>query len=88
MRRPQVLAFYERLGMPLPERVPLMLVDGPALNEAGTREGARPGGPAFHTRGLTLCQVRARCRAGGRPGCPRPAWVAREFEHFVTSMLG
>jgi len=77
-----VLAFYERLGMPLPERVPLMLVDGPALNEAGTREGARPGGPAFHTRGLTLCQVRACCRAGGRPGCPRPPWAAREFEHF------
>ncbi len=88
MRRPQVLAFYERLGMPLPERVPLMLVDGPALNEAGTREGARPGGPSFHTRGLTLCQVRARRRAGTRAGCPQSLWVARELEDTVLSTGG
>ena len=56
-----MLAFYERLGMPLPQRVPLVLVDGPCLNEAMTREGQRPGGPTFHTRGLTLCQVLRYC---------------------------
>ena len=35
----QVLAFYAGLGMALPERPPLMLVDGPALNEAESAEG-------------------------------------------------
>ena len=60
-----MLAFYASLGMPLPERPPLMLVDGPALNEAESREGRahtdKGGGaaaqPVFHTRGLTLSQV-------------------------------
>ena len=72
-----MLAFYESLGMRLPARPPLMLVDGPALNEAegaeGRCTGAKPGAaktgpdgggaaPAFHTRGLTLSQEYSQIR--------------------------
>lgn len=46
------------MGMPLPEKPPLMLVETSALNAAEEKEG-RTGsghnhGPVFHTRGLTL----------------------------------
>ena len=71
-----MLAFYESLGMRLPVRPPLMLVDGPALNEAEGAEGrcssantgssrtGRGGGsaPMFHTRGLTLSQEYSQIR--------------------------
>lgn len=53
----QVLAFYQQLGMPLPEVPPLMLVETSALNAAEDKEGRSQGhshGPVFHTRGLTL----------------------------------
>ena len=54
----QILGFYQRMGMALPEKPPLMLVETSALNEAEEKEG-RSGnghdhGPVFHTRGLTL----------------------------------
>eukprot|EP00884_Botryococcus_braunii_P000692 jgi/Botrbrau1/10623/Bobra.154_1s0013.1 len=55
----KVLAFYAQMGMPLPTRPPLMLVEVSALNEAEVREGRSaqdPTAPAFHTRGLTLMQ--------------------------------
>ena len=46
------------MGMALPEKPPLMMVESAALNEAEEKEG-RSGkghshGPVFHTRGLTL----------------------------------
>ena len=54
----QVLSFYSHLGMALPEKPPLMMVESAALNEAEEREGRSSGGhshgPVFHTRGLTL----------------------------------
>ena len=54
-----MLAFYASLGMALPERPPLMLVDGPALNEAESKEG-RP----THEGGVTAQPV-------GVQGVPR-----------------
>lgn len=53
----QVLAFYRGMGMPLPEAVPLMLVDGFTLNEHSGLQGKdthSSGLPVFHVRGLTL----------------------------------
>ena len=54
----QVLAFFQHLGMPLPEVPPLMLVETSALNAAESKEGRGSDhhnhGPVFHTRGLTL----------------------------------
>lgn len=54
----QVLSFYQHMGMALPEKPPLMMVESSALNEAEEREGRSGGGhqhgPVFHTRGLTL----------------------------------
>lgn len=54
----QILRFYHHMGMALPEKPPLMLVETSALNAAEEKEG-RTGaghnhGPVFHTRGLTL----------------------------------
>ena len=54
----QILRFYQHMGMALPEKPPLMLVETSALNAAEEKEG-RAGsghdhGPVFHTRGLTL----------------------------------
>ena len=54
----QILGFYQHMGMALPEKPPLMLVETSALNAAEEKEG-RAGsghehGPVFHTRGLTL----------------------------------
>ena len=75
----QILAFYQRMGMPLPEKPPLLLVEGSALNEAEGRQGRHTHdgkqGPVFHTRGLCLT-VEYRC-AGGRKAasCQRlPGW--------------
>ena len=60
--------------MRLPMRPPLMLVDGPALNEAegvegrcsakaGNAQTGRDGGaPMFHTRGLTLSREYSQIR--------------------------
>lgn len=48
------------MGMALPEKPPLMMVESSALNDAEEREGRSSGGhshshgPVFHTRGLTL----------------------------------
>ncbi|DBA71203.1 TPA: hypothetical protein ACH3X2_011599 [Trebouxia sp. C0005] len=54
----QILGFYQRMGMALPEKPPLMMVESSALNDAEEREGRSGGGhshgPVFHTRGLTL----------------------------------
>lgn len=54
----QILSFYQRMGMALPEKPPLMMVESSALNEAEEQEGRSGGGhshgPVFHTRGLTL----------------------------------
>lgn len=54
----QILSFYQRMGMALPEKPPLMMVESSALNDAEEREGRSGGGhshgPVFHTRGLTL----------------------------------
>lgn len=62
------MEFFEGMGMKLPVKPPLMLVDSTALNSAEEREaqptggaggrgGRRGSGPVFHTRGLTLTQV-------------------------------
>jgi hypothetical protein len=54
-----VLSFYASLGMPLPARPPLALVDDGALNAAvsGQTGGRGRGeGPVFHTRGLCLTE--------------------------------
>lgn len=62
------MEFFEGMGMKLPVKPPLMLVDSTALNSAEEREaqptvgaggrgGRCGGGPVFHTRGLTLTQV-------------------------------
>lgn len=63
----QILAFYQRMGMPLPEKPPLLLVEGSALNEAEGRQGRHTHdgkqGPVFHTRGLCLT-VEYRCAVG------------------------
>lgn len=64
----QIMEFFEAMGMKLPVKPPLMMVDSTALNSAEEREalptdgaggrgGRRGGGPVFHTRGLTLTQV-------------------------------
>ena len=65
----QVLAFFAKLGMPLPERPPLLLVDSESLGNAREKEGdcshvqppgsspAPTSGPVLHTRGLCLWQV-------------------------------
>ncbi|CAL8462861.1 g2395 [Coccomyxa elongata] len=63
----KIMEFFEGMGMKLPVKPPLMLVDSTALNSAEEREaqptggaggrgGRRGGGPVFHTRGLTLTQ--------------------------------
>ncbi len=66
----QIMTFFEGMGMRLPVKPPLMLVDSAALNSAEAVEhrpagngggggGGRRGdgsGPVFHTRGLTLTQ--------------------------------
>ena len=65
----QVLAFFAQQGMPLKERVPLLLVDSQSLGNAREREGERThvegghthdpiSGPIIHTRGLCLWKVR------------------------------
>ncbi len=63
----QILAFYQQMGMPLPEKPPLLLVEGSALNEAEGRQGRHTHdgkqGPVFHTRGLCLT-VEYRCAVG------------------------
>lgn len=79
----QVMAFFESMGMKLPVKPPLMLVDSAALGSAEAAEhrptgggsaggGAAGGGlPMFHTRGLTLTQeyrqIRTVVRNRGRP---------------------
>ena len=76
----QILAFYQRMGMPLPEKPPLLLVEGSALNEAEGRQGRHTHdgkqGPVFHTRGLCLT-VEYRC-ASSRKSAQRqwlPGWL-------------
>lgn len=49
-----ILAFFAKLGMRLRERVPMMLVDFPALNEAAEKEGQ---GHSSECRGLTLAEI-------------------------------
>lgn len=39
-----VLSFFEEMELQLPATPPLMLVDGPALNEEGARHGRRYSG--------------------------------------------
>ena len=81
MARGQVLAFFTKLGMPLPERPPLLLVDSESLGNAREVEGdcshgqphSSPGaptaGPVLHTRGLCLWQVSGcTCVAAGMHG--------------------
>jgi hypothetical protein len=60
-----VLAFFASLGIPLPARPPLALVDAGALNARATGAGRggdggsggeAPEGPVFHTRGLCLTE--------------------------------
>ncbi len=55
----QVLRFFRNMGLPHPERAPMMLVDAFTLNEYSDKEGKdiRSGGPVFHVRGLTLATV-------------------------------
>ena len=66
----QILAFYQRMGLPLPEKPPLLLVEGSALNEAEGRQGRHTHdgkqGPVFHTRGLCLT-VEYRCAVECKP---------------------
>eukprot|EP00854_Cymbomonas_tetramitiformis_P008469 gene8469-10063_t len=49
-----ILAFFAKLDMRLRERVPMMLVDFPALNEAAEKEGQ---GHSSECRGLTLAEI-------------------------------
>eukprot|EP00239_Pterosperma_sp_CCMP1384_P006751 CAMPEP_0197851976 /NCGR_PEP_ID=MMETSP1438-20131217/19370_1 /TAXON_ID=1461541 /ORGANISM="Pterosperma sp., Strain CCMP1384" /LENGTH=664 /DNA_ID=CAMNT_0043465797 /DNA_START=153 /DNA_END=2147 /DNA_ORIENTATION=+ len=50
----EILQFYANTGMPLSQRVPMMLVDFPALNEVAGKEGGRHSGEC---RGLTLTEI-------------------------------
>ncbi|MEW5301877.1 MAG: hypothetical protein WDW36_004705 [Sanguina aurantia] len=55
----EILSFYVSLGLPHPEKPPLMLVDAPALNDFSVREGrdVAEEGPALHVRGLCMATV-------------------------------
>ncbi|KXZ56176.1 hypothetical protein GPECTOR_1g151 [Gonium pectorale] len=56
----EVLRFYaEEMRLPHPYKPPLLLVDGPTLNEHATAEGRddSEGAPVFHVRGLCVAQV-------------------------------
>ncbi|KAL3145495.1 hypothetical protein ABBQ32_003319 [Trebouxia sp. C0010 RCD-2024] len=59
----QVLAFFAKLGLPLRERPPMMLVDGPTLNAHRGKEDLEDVPevgievPVFHTRGLCMSKV-------------------------------
>eukprot|EP00798_Chlamydomonas_sp_ICE-L_P001389 gene1389-32758_t len=54
-----IITFYKSLGMELPSRPPLMLVDGKTLKQHAGKEGRATtlGGPIFHVRGLTLSKI-------------------------------
>lgn len=51
-----VVQFFAALNMHLPMKPPLLVVDSPALEEATNKQGLRPDGPTFHTRGLCLTE--------------------------------
>ena len=59
----QVLAFFAKLGLPLRETPPMMLVDGPTLNIQKGEEDpedltdSASEVPVFHTRGLCMSKV-------------------------------
>ena len=60
----QVLAFFAKLGLPLREKPPMMLVDGPTLQDQKQDEDDGMNGtdtrseePVFHTRGLCMSKV-------------------------------
>ena len=61
----QVLAFFKKLGLPLREKPPMMLVDGPTLRDQKQEEEEDPEDltnsgsevPVFHTRGLCMSKV-------------------------------
>lgn len=57
----EVLQFFTFMGMPHPYKAPLLLVEGPVLEDYADREGRprQPGasGPVFHIRGLCVAHV-------------------------------
>ena len=59
----QVLAFFAKLGLPLRETPPMMLVDGPTLNIQKGEEDPQDltdgasDVPVFHTRGLCMSKA-------------------------------
>eukprot|EP00879_Flechtneria_rotunda_P009181 GHRR01009613.1.p1 GENE.GHRR01009613.1~~GHRR01009613.1.p1 ORF type:complete len:478 (+),score=126.42 GHRR01009613.1:326-1759(+) len=56
----EVLSFFNYMGMPHPYKAPLLLVEGPVLDDYAHKEGRRqdPGaGPVFHVRGLCVAHV-------------------------------
>jgi hypothetical protein len=71
-----VLMFYQSLGMPLPQKPPLMLVESGALNAAEDREGmGHRQGPIFHTRGLCLSEVHHRVSTVKRAAAGAFRWL-------------
>eukprot|EP00887_Chlorella_sp_A99_P004192 scaffold23.g4192.t1 len=77
-----VIQFFTHIGLGLPTRPPMMLVEARVLAEVEAREtggAGRGDGPVFHTRGLCLTEeyttLRTVLRAPG--GLLRP-WAVRE----------
>lgn len=56
----EVLRFYTSMGMPHPYKAPLLLVEGPVLDEYADKEGRRQDtahAPMFSVRGLCVAHV-------------------------------
>eukprot|EP00775_Hariotina_reticulata_P004383 gene4383-4637_t len=64
----EVLSFFAHMGMPHPYKVPLLLVEGPVLDDYACKEGRQQQGsgsstggaaglPVFHVRGLCVAHV-------------------------------
>lgn len=81
-----VLMFYQSLGMPLPQKPPLMLVESGALNAAEDREGmGHRQGPIFHTRGLCLSEVHHRVSTVKRAAAGAFRWLVVPEEVRIPS---
>ncbi|KAK9863197.1 hypothetical protein WJX84_000665 [Apatococcus fuscideae] len=96
----EIISFFAGMGMHLPERPPLMLVESSALNEvAKGRHGSGPmsgssssAGATFHTRGLTMTEhhrtIRTVVRGSGPFNVvPQVTHIPGEERCTVTAIL-